>query len=134
MLSADQILWDQSTTTELKSGEIVVVDPELTVRKVYGVFYWCANVGSLSGLASVYMEKHWGFWTSFLMSLLSLMLGCFVLLLRRNKFCQFLSLSQHMPSLHTSENVTNGPRSSKARGQLSKEIGQRSLMRHQRWI
>ncbi|RSM08932.1 hypothetical protein CEP52_004391 [Fusarium oligoseptatum] len=49
-------------------------------------FYWCANVGALSGLASVTMEKYLGFWTSFLMSLVALASGTVVLLLGRNRF------------------------------------------------
>lgn len=73
----------------LDSGERVIVDHEVTVRRVYSIFYWCANVGALSGLASVTMEKYLGFWTSFLMSLVALASGTVVLILGRNRFCQW---------------------------------------------
>ncbi|KAM5341905.1 hypothetical protein ACJ41O_014936 [Fusarium nematophilum] len=84
--TADQVRVTGKQVQTLDSGERVIVDHEVTVRRVYSIFYWCANVGSLSGLASVSMEKYLGFWTSFLMSLVALASGTLVLLLGRNRF------------------------------------------------
>lgn len=86
---ADQVPGKGKSLHTLESGERVILDHGLTVRRVYSIFYWCTNVGSLSGLASVTMEKYLGFWTSFLMSLCSLGLGTFILLLGRKRLCQF---------------------------------------------
>ncbi|KAJ4321414.1 peptide transporter ptr2 [Fusarium piperis] len=82
----DQVRITGKQIQTLGSGERVIVDHEVTVRRVYSIFYWCANVGALSGLASVTMEKYLGFWTSFLMSLVALASGSVVLLLGRNRF------------------------------------------------
>ncbi|UPK99829.1 hypothetical protein LCI18_010764 [Fusarium solani-melongenae] len=84
--TADQVRITGKQIQTLDSGERVIVDHEVTVRRVYSIFYWCANVGALSGLASVTMEKYLGFWTSFLMSLVALASGTVVLILGRNRF------------------------------------------------
>ncbi|KAM0549535.1 hypothetical protein ACHAPJ_009351 [Fusarium lateritium] len=84
--TADQVRVTGKQVKTLDSGERVIVDHEMTVRRVYSVFYWCGNLGALSGLASVTMEKYLGFWTSFLMSLAALASGASVLILARNRF------------------------------------------------
>ncbi|KAL0577272.1 hypothetical protein V5O48_004700 [Marasmius crinis-equi] len=49
-----------------KSGERVIVDPALTVARVYMYFYWFINIGSLIGqIGMVYSEKYVGFWLSY---------------------------------------------------------------------
>lgn len=73
----------------LETGERVIVDPEITVRRVYSIFYWCNNVGALSGLASTSMEKFLDFWTSFLLALGALAFGLMVLILGHHKFCEY---------------------------------------------
>jgi proton-dependent oligopeptide transporter, POT family len=90
-LIADQIKGTDKRVEVLANGDRVIVDHELTVRRVYSIFYWCANVGSLSGLASVTMEKYLGFWTSFLLSFGSLIFGASILVLGKNRYCKSVS-------------------------------------------
>jgi len=50
----------------LPSGERVIVDPAVTINRVYNWFYFFINVGSLVGqLSMVYAEKYVGFYLSF---------------------------------------------------------------------
>lgn len=62
---------EQYTETKLRvkvlpSGERVIVDPRLTVSRIYMYFYMMINIGSLVGqIGMVYAEKYVGFWLSF---------------------------------------------------------------------
>ncbi len=52
----------------LKTGERVIVDPAITINRVYNWFYWFINVGALVGqICMVYAEKYVGFYLSFLL-------------------------------------------------------------------
>jgi hypothetical protein len=54
-------------------GERVIMDPAVTVSRVYLYFYMMINVGSLVGsIGMVYAEKYVGFWLSFLLPTLML--------------------------------------------------------------
>lgn len=55
------------------NGERVIMDPALTVQKVYHWFYLMINVGSLTGsIVMVFAEKYVGFWLAFLLPTLML--------------------------------------------------------------
>jgi POT family proton-dependent oligopeptide transporter len=54
----------------LKSGEQVIVDPELTVQKLFMWFYWVVNVGALSPLITVNVEAKHSFWLAYLIPLM----------------------------------------------------------------
>lgn len=54
----------------LKSGERVIVDPELTVERMFMWFYWAVNVGALSPLITVNVEAKVSFWLAFLIPLM----------------------------------------------------------------
>lgn len=54
----------------LKSGEKVVIDPELTVQKLFMWFYWVVNVGALSPLITVNVEARHSFWLAYLIPLM----------------------------------------------------------------
>ena len=54
----------------LNSGERVIVDPELTVERMFMWFYWAVNVGALSPLITVNVEAHVSFWLAFLIPLM----------------------------------------------------------------
>ena len=64
----------------LKSGERVVQDPNLTYQRIYMIFYWCINIGALSLIATVFMEKYKGFWTLNLLGLVAFTVGFVVLI------------------------------------------------------
>ncbi|KAL5338359.1 POT family-domain-containing protein [Aspergillus crustosus] len=54
----------------LKSGEQVIVDPELTVERMFLWFYWAVNIGALSPLITVNVETHVSFWLAYLIPLM----------------------------------------------------------------
>lgn len=69
----------------LKSGERVVVDPNLTVERMFmwyvrlislsslsniSRFYWAVNIGALSPLITVNVEAKASFWLAFLIPLM----------------------------------------------------------------
>ncbi|KAJ7118013.1 putative MFS peptide transporter [Mycena crocata] len=72
--------------TTTSQGERVVVDPAITLEKVYSIFYWCVNLGSLGGVASTLIEKYIDFWAAFLLPLCSVWITVAVLILGRSKF------------------------------------------------
>ncbi|KAL8956668.1 MAG: hypothetical protein Q9183_006248, partial [Haloplaca sp. 2 TL-2023] len=52
----------------LKSGERVIVDPTMTISRIYMYFYMMVNIGALTGqIGMVYAEKYIGFWLSFVL-------------------------------------------------------------------
>lgn len=60
----------QSTRTirTLKSGERVIIDPALTVERVYLYFYLMINIGALVGqIGMVYAEKYVGYWLAYML-------------------------------------------------------------------
>ncbi|KAJ7692895.1 oligopeptide transporter [Mycena rosella] len=67
-------------------GERVIVDQALTLQQIYTIFYWCVNVGSLSGVATTLMEKYIDFWAAFLLPFCSLWVALAVLIMGRSKF------------------------------------------------
>ncbi|WYZ38193.1 hypothetical protein EsH8_III_000107 [Colletotrichum jinshuiense] len=51
-----------------KTGERVIIDPVMTISRVYMRYYFLINVGALVGQVSmVYAEKYVGFWLSYLL-------------------------------------------------------------------
>ncbi|PNY26124.1 Peptide transporter PTR2 [Tolypocladium capitatum] len=69
-----------------KSGERVIIDPAITYQRIYMVFYWCINLGSLSLMATPFMEKYKGFWTAFLMCFIMFNVGILILIVRRKSY------------------------------------------------
>ncbi|KNA96363.1 POT family proton-dependent oligopeptide transporter [Fusarium oxysporum f. sp. lycopersici 4287] len=71
----------------LKSGERVIVDPAVTIERVYLWFYFCINVGALVGqVTMVFAEKEIGFWLSYTLPTFMLCLCPLVMWLNRHKY------------------------------------------------
>lgn len=68
------------------SGERVIIDPAITYQRIYMVFYWCINLGSLSLMATPFMEKFCGFWTAYLLCFCVFNIGIVILFVRRNHY------------------------------------------------
>ncbi|KAK1715486.1 hypothetical protein CaCOL14_012305 [Colletotrichum acutatum] len=68
------------------NGERVIIDPAITYQRIYMIFYWCINLGSLSLMATPFMEKYKGFWTAYLMCFCVFNIGIATLVLRRKTF------------------------------------------------
>lgn len=66
-LVADQYRKSRMFIKVLPSGERVIVDPNVTITRIYNLFYWCINVGSLSSIATTELEHNVGFWAAFLL-------------------------------------------------------------------
>jgi len=65
-LVADQYRRTKHHIKVLPSGERVIVDPNVTITRIYNIFYWCINVGSLSSIATSESERQVGFWLAYL--------------------------------------------------------------------
>lgn len=85
-LIADQYKRKKMALKTIKSGERVIIDPALTIQRIYMIFYACINIGSLSLLATPYMELYIGFWSGYLLCLCMFAAGTMVLLLGRKYY------------------------------------------------
>jgi POT family proton-dependent oligopeptide transporter len=67
-LVAEQIPKTKMRVITLKNGERVIVDPAVTIARVYNWFYFFINTGALIGqITMVYAERYIGFWLAFLL-------------------------------------------------------------------
>ena len=86
-LIADQYKRRQmKVTTDKKTGERVIIDPAITIQRIYMIFYWCINFGSLSGLATPYLERDRDFWSAYLLCLCMFLIGTTVLILGKKAY------------------------------------------------
>ncbi|KJZ78690.1 hypothetical protein HIM_02081 [Hirsutella minnesotensis 3608] len=71
---------DVKPRIEVRKGERVIVDPAVTNTRIFLYFYFCINIGSLTGqIGMVYVEKYVGFWAAFLIPTALFLLSPFVL-------------------------------------------------------
>lgn len=68
--------------TKPKTGERVIIDPALAYHQIYIIYYGCIELGSLSSLATPFMEKHIGFWAPFVLTFCAFCCWCFPRLLK----------------------------------------------------
>ncbi|KAL1297995.1 hypothetical protein AAFC00_006501 [Neodothiora populina] len=61
-----------------KKGERYVVDSDATREYAFNIYYWCVNIGAQSRIPATFIEKSVGFWLTFLMSAVSLVLSLLV--------------------------------------------------------
>jgi POT family proton-dependent oligopeptide transporter len=85
-LIAEQYQETKQRVEVLPSGERVIVDPALTIQRIYMVFYMCINLGSLSAVATTTMELHIGFWSAYLLPFLMFCIGFVVLVAGKKKY------------------------------------------------
>ncbi|KAA8894356.1 POT family-domain-containing protein [Sphaerosporella brunnea] len=85
-LIAEQYTKAKPFVRTLKSGERVIVDPTITIQSLYNIFYWCINIGSLSAIATVWMELKIGFWAAFLLPFCFFFLAIAVLVIGKGKY------------------------------------------------
>ncbi|KAJ4339308.1 peptide transporter ptr2 [Ascochyta clinopodiicola] len=72
--------------TDPKTGERVIIDPAITIQRIYMIFYWCINIGCLALLPTPYMERDVGFWSAFLLCTCVFLLGTVVLVLGKKVY------------------------------------------------
>lgn len=85
-LIAEQYQETQPRVRILKSGERVIVSPELTIQRIYMIFYMAINIGSLFSLATTTLELHVGFWSAYLLPLCMFITGFFILIAGRKHY------------------------------------------------
>lgn len=85
-LIAEQVRSTKPFVKTLKSGEQVIVDPEMTMQRCFALFYMCINVGSISAIATTMLESHVGFWSAYLLPLLMFSVGFTVLVKEKNNY------------------------------------------------
>ncbi|KAG8929363.1 hypothetical protein FRC02_005709 [Tulasnella sp. 418] len=103
-LVADQCNSENLRVKRLRNGERVIVDPSLTLQRVFMYFYMCINfgelrfssysqessqpslVGAFASLITVYAEKDVGYWLAFLVPTLVFTLVPAVLLIGKNYY------------------------------------------------
>ncbi|KAG7414140.1 putative peptide transporter ptr2 [Fusarium oxysporum f. sp. rapae] len=85
-MCAEQYQHSHPVLKTLKSGEEVIVDPELTVQRLFMWFYWVVNIGALSPLITVNVEAHHSFWLAYLVPLIAILISAAVFISGRNKY------------------------------------------------
>ncbi|KAK5015511.1 peptide transporter ptr2 [Cryomyces antarcticus] len=85
-LIAEQYRGTKPIVKTLKNGERVIVDPAVTIQRIYMIFYLCINVGSLSSIATTELEKNVGFWSAYLLPLLMFMVGFGILIAGKKRY------------------------------------------------
>ncbi|QRV79468.1 peptide transporter PTR2 [Ceratobasidium sp. AG-Ba] len=88
-LVAEQIPDSRESVKTLPSGEKVIVDPNLTIQRVFMYFYLMINIGSLSSIATTEVELHIGFWLAYLIPTIVYLMVPIVLFLGRNLYIKY---------------------------------------------
>ncbi|KAG9127737.1 hypothetical protein FRC07_010189 [Ceratobasidium sp. 392] len=88
-LVAEQIPDSQEVVKTLPSGEKVIVDPNLTIQRVFMYFYLMINIGSLGSIATTETELHYGFWLAFLIPTIVYFIVPIVLFVGGRKYIQY---------------------------------------------
>ncbi|KAJ7908976.1 peptide transporter PTR2A [Mycena leptocephala] len=69
------------------AGERVIIDPALTVSRIYMYFYLMINVGSLLGqVLMTYSEKYVGFWLAYTLPTVAFLLCPIILIIGRKRY------------------------------------------------
>ncbi|WWC73354.1 uncharacterized protein I206_107321 [Kwoniella pini CBS 10737] len=66
-LMCDQSPVKKPVIKTTKSGERVIVDPQVTVQRYMLIFYWCINIGSFWMIVESYVQRLVGFWLAYLL-------------------------------------------------------------------
>ncbi|KAH7115234.1 peptide transporter PTR2-A [Dendryphion nanum] len=83
---AEQVRTTKAFVKITSKGRKVIVDPEVTVQRIYMVFYMCINVGSISAILTTTLELHVGFWSAYLLPLAMFCVGFVVLVSGRKRY------------------------------------------------
>ncbi|PLB55687.1 oligopeptide transporter [Aspergillus steynii IBT 23096] len=84
-----------------KKGQRAIADRTLTLQYIYNVFYWFTNIGSLSLIASTYLEKEVGFWAAYLLPLCSVWVSIPLLLFWQRSYVKLAPQGNVLPQAGT---------------------------------
>jgi POT family proton-dependent oligopeptide transporter len=85
-LIAEQYTGTKQSIRILDSGERVIIDPEITIERIYTYFYLCINVGSLSSALTTVLESKVGFWMAYLVPVAIFGIGFTILVSERKSY------------------------------------------------
>ncbi|KAF2134439.1 DNA repair helicase, partial [Dothidotthia symphoricarpi CBS 119687] len=85
-LIAEQVRSTKPFVKTLRGGQRVIVDPEVTIQRIYMIFYMCINLGSVSAIATTMLELHIGFWSAYLLPLMMFCVGYGVLVSGKKRY------------------------------------------------
>ena len=85
-LIAEQYTGTKQSIRILDSGERVIIDPAMTIERIYTYFYLCINVGSMSSAFTTVLEARVGFWLAYLLPLCIFGIGFFILVKERRSY------------------------------------------------
>ncbi|KAI9304920.1 POT family-domain-containing protein [Cunninghamella echinulata] len=87
-LVAEQYIQKSPFVKTLANGKKAIVTPQATYQKIFNMFYWCINIGSLSAIATTELEKNVGFWPAYLLPTLMFIPCLIVVVLGRKRYIQ----------------------------------------------
>jgi POT family proton-dependent oligopeptide transporter len=85
-LIAEQYTGTKQSIRILHSGERVIIDPKITIERIYTYFYLCINIGSLSSGLTTVLESKVGFWLAFLVPVAIFGIGFTILVSERKLY------------------------------------------------
>jgi hypothetical protein len=85
-LIAEQVRSTEPFVETRRDGKRVIIDPEVTVQRIYMIYYLCINIGSVSAVATTMLELHVGFWSAYLLPLVMFCVGFAVLLWGKDRY------------------------------------------------
>ncbi|KAK6346103.1 hypothetical protein TWF730_010434 [Orbilia blumenaviensis] len=86
-LIAEQYRQDKKQVVTLPTGEKVIVDPILTISRIFMYFYLMINVGALTGqISMVYAEHYVGFYLSYLLPTIMFLFCPLIMVICRKKY------------------------------------------------
>ncbi|KAL2280837.1 hypothetical protein FJTKL_12337 [Diaporthe vaccinii] len=89
----DQYIGSKQSIITRKDGTVYMPDKDLTLQYIYNLNYWYGfghtvrlNLGSISGVATTFLELHYGFWAAFLLPLCGLWIAPAALIIGHKAF------------------------------------------------
>ncbi|PKS05207.1 hypothetical protein jhhlp_008575 [Lomentospora prolificans] len=84
-----ELVQPRPTVETLPSGERIIIDPVLTISRVYMRYYFLINTGALIGqISMVYAEKYVGFWLSYLLPTILFLFCPIIMIACRNQYAR----------------------------------------------
>ncbi|KAI8100120.1 POT family-domain-containing protein [Halteromyces radiatus] len=87
-LVAEQYPHNKAFIRTRANGERVIVSPQATYQKLFNMFYWGINCGSLASVATTLLEKNVGFWIAFLLPTCVFIPGIFLVIIGKKWYIQ----------------------------------------------
>ncbi|KAF2027053.1 oligopeptide transporter [Setomelanomma holmii] len=97
---SDQLPQSKPQIVRQKNVKLAVVDSSRTLQLSYNAFYWFTNIAALSSIPATFLERHVGFWTSYLMAKVSLAMATLLLALFGQTFRVSIAVARNGFSLN----------------------------------